>query len=414
VRRLCCPECATRLRFKWSRWTLVAWAVAVPLFIYNYMAGNGGGPGFVLMACAFFFAVQVPLALMHEIGHALAARVVGAAPYAIIIGDKPWLLDRDFLGLRWRFGREFNGGLLYHEDYTGAYPRLGRIWILAGGALMNALIAVVCFVAYMSLPERAGDSLLRPMLMIVTVASTWMCLSGLWPSMVESSAGPMPSDGAQIRDLLAKSADDVIADRSGHVHMKGMFAFEDGDFARARDLGLRVKALGGTPELLPYSDILIGAALCELGDMRGAIEVLESHATTTSANPAVQCFAANNLAWALLHTGEPEDVRRGLELAANARAIVPWAAAAAITEACLLASSATLDNGRAIEAAALLDKFPARPLERRSRAYHAFACGLTAIAQGHQTSAREALERARSLGAGQPSLRLLERRLASG
>lgn len=412
VTRTFCPDCAAQFHGNWSQWSFVGIAIATVLLL-GIVKGRAGGMDLAIAATLLFFVAQFPLIVMHEIGHALMAAIVGASPYAIVLGREPWVIDRQFLGLRWRVGRQLSGGLCYHTPCEGAHARLGTILILAGGALMNGVISMLFIAVALVLPASFDHSLVRFSLLVVGCSSAFLCVWGLWPREVVTSIGKIPNDGAQILQLLRGRVEDPAKGRGYHRYMLAAFAIADGDFARADAEAARALAEYPEPKFAVVIAVLRSVVQCETGEARRAIDELRAHEAAADDDPALRSGVANNLAWAHLLTDEPPLIEQGIALSTFTRDVAPWFAPYAITRACLLAANAAPGNGRVEEAEAILARVNGKNLESRSLAYLSLARGLIAAAKGEREAARDALERARRRGAAAESLRLLERRLAS-
>jgi hypothetical protein len=413
ITRICCPNCAEQFHSRWSRWSFWGYAIAAMFLLLNFSKGRVGGMDLVIAASLLFFVAQLPLIVLHEIGHAIVAALVGATPYAIALGREPWIVDRRFLGLRWRIGRQLTQGLCYHAPCEGVHSRRNTILILAGGALMNAAIAGLAIAAAFAFPPRFDHSLLRFAFLVVGFSSAFLCVWSVWPREVDTAVGKIPNDGAQILQLLRGRVDELAKGRGAHHYLLATFAFADGDYPRAEAEALRALAEYPDPKLAAAVAILRSAAHCETGEARRAIDQLRGLEAAVADDPGLRSGVLNNLAWAHLLTDEPPLIEQGIALSASAREVAPWFAPYSITRACLIAASATDGNGRIAEAEAILRRVSAKSLESRSLGYLFLACGLVAAAKGDRETARGALERARRRGAASDSLRLLERRLAS-
>jgi tetratricopeptide (TPR) repeat protein len=408
--RLCCPACATRLRTRHARANL--WVIAVALALLPLMLMSGMKHGFDLVVVAFlmFSAWLYLLVIPHELGHAVAARLVRAPAFAIQVGAEPWLLDRNLGGIRWRIGKYLGGGVTYHLPCDEGRLRARAIFIMLGGPLANLLIAAVAFVLAWIAPPSSIYTLLW---LTLGLASMYQLVLNLWPRKFTLPAGEMLSDGANILRQLRGQATDKRLQRAAAHYYRARIAFDDQDFALARRAATRAHQSAPNTEWSAALAVTRAAACSESDDAEGAIALLLPLMETESKEDGVRAGICDNLAWAYLLRDEPELLERGLELVAVACHIAPWDRSYQLTRICLLAASANPGNARLEQATAILEKLRGLQLQRQNAAYAALARGLVAAARGNPDEARAELANAQSLRATAAPLRVLERRLAS-
>lgn len=411
---LCCPLCAERKSLKSQRLSLGVTFCALALAVAAFARGGGSSAEGLFIVVALFAAAQYPLVFLHEIGHALAAWAVRAPAYAIILGRGPWILDRDFAGIRWRFGKILGGGLTYHEHSGEAGSRVRGVVITAAGPAMNLLVtAALCGIA-VALPGTFEYSFGKVALVVIAAASLTQFFVSAWPHAVKTSAGKLPSDGARIIGLLRGEFDNPDAARAGKDYMLASFAFADGNFPESARLARASRLAWTDADFGAAMTVLEAAALSESDNASAAVALLRPMLATGQHHPGIRAGAADNLGWAYFLLDEPGLIDEGITLVSEACVIAPWEASYSITHACLLAISASDGNGRAADARALLSQWKPRDLRRQNAAYSALAYGLIAVAERDLSEARRQLNRAQGLRATAAPLRVLERRIASG
>src|SRR5262249_9771357 len=113
-----------------------------PLFLVH---GDHHGMDLIMTVAVMCALWQFVLVIPHELGHALAAWLLGVPAYAIQIGEEPWLLNRDVAGMRWRISRYLGGGITFHGPCEGPNARGNAMLITFAGPLTNLLIAAGAF-----------------------------------------------------------------------------------------------------------------------------------------------------------------------------------------------------------------------------------------------------------------------------
>jgi hypothetical protein len=160
------------------------------------------GADVVIVGWVVLVLASLLLVPLHELGHLLAARFVGARAYAVDIGLEPWLLERTWAGVHWRIGKVPGGGVAYHGPCDGRFQRLRYVFIASGGVVMNLLVSILAFATGQHLSADPDRSLAVLVCYAIAMASALQFLNNLWPHAVESSAGRLKSDGAKIMSLF--------------------------------------------------------------------------------------------------------------------------------------------------------------------------------------------------------------------
>ncbi len=137
--------------------------------------------------------------VVHELGHAFAGRIMGMRVFDIEIGKGRVVFEFMLGGFRWRFRSAPFGGIARSLPYTAKFFRIKKCFTVLCGPLANA---VLLFIAIKLLPlddfwKPTIFNGFVPMLLLV-LSNVILLLFSLWPSMVTSSAGKLPSDGLQL------------------------------------------------------------------------------------------------------------------------------------------------------------------------------------------------------------------------
>lgn len=419
---MCCPKCAPRRLAKQRNAGYGLLALAGVLAAANLALGERHGFDLAMLGWAMFVGFNLLLVPLHEMGHVLAARLVGARTYAVIIGCEPWILDRELAGMRWRFGKTVGGGLTYHTPCEGAFRRLRTLVILSGGVAANLLIAFGAAALGAWLAQGRHPSILVFVLYVLAATSAFQFVRNLWPHTIESSVGKVRTDGARILQLLRGAPLERRFARATMHYMLAMFAFHDRNFPRAATEAelarqfldaLDVRDAATVTVMHAATTVMRAAARAESDDAAGAVALLQPMLGAAEMDLGVRSSVEDNLAWAYFLLDEPELLERALALLKSAREIAPWQSNSLVAEACVLAASSAAANPRVERARELLRSLAGEKLDRQCSAYATLASGLCAAAEGDRDAAIRQRDRAKSLGATAAPLRLLERRIPS-
>ncbi|MGL4465262.1 MAG: M50 family metallopeptidase, partial [Planctomycetia bacterium] len=147
---------------------------------------------------ALLFAVLFASVLLHEAGHALAARLLGVRVLAFGVGGlKPWFHVR--LGaVRVFFGSPFRGGVMFYSYPGFIVPPWRAIGMVFGGPVVNLAIAAAVALVWWYDPATLDSHMLR----ITFGVNALLGPFNLVPMVVNAGGLPLRSDGGTIWLLL--------------------------------------------------------------------------------------------------------------------------------------------------------------------------------------------------------------------
>jgi len=166
---------------------------------------------FLTMAMVNFLWFQVCLLLAvvpHEFGHALAARQVKHRVFRVTLGTgRPFWRGR-VLGFDTEMQFPVVGGRVMTLPTEVPYFRWRRLFIILAGPLANAVMLV--YAMMMLYPQSLSWSAIASHdfegWQMFAWANTLTVILNLLPHTVNSSLGPLPSDGKQLLSLLFRPA----------------------------------------------------------------------------------------------------------------------------------------------------------------------------------------------------------------
>jgi hypothetical protein len=137
--------------------------------------------------------------VVHELGHAIAARTVGMKISSFVLGPLDWRITDG----RWKFKFSFSrlasiGGAVGIASTRTDEPRWYRVWILTGGPLANLFVSLVAF----SLAMTAKDSSYEAYWGVLADVAT-INLGAFVINLIPLRVGGFYSDGANICQILS-------------------------------------------------------------------------------------------------------------------------------------------------------------------------------------------------------------------
>jgi hypothetical protein len=308
-------------------------------------------------------ACCVPIGIIaHELGHAIAARVLGLEVGAIVVGRGRKLFARDVFGVSFRVYAWPISGHVYIGGPRRRFMRT-RIWLtFLMGPLTNGLLAFGAVVWWPELQGVFG----APLVFLWIVFNASLLLFNLLPYRITDFGQSAPNDGLALLQIPRYQDKELAPYAHAALYVETLVRFEDGDYRRARSLCLQ--ALERAPSDVP---LLVALSACEshLCDHAATAAVLKPLLESpSSSEPLVRATIQNNLAFALLMSdrGSFDEADR---LSSAAVSSFPCQMVFRTTRSLVLAA-----NGRPEEALAILEYRHFKTADRKVR--------------GHQEAAR--------------------------
>jgi Zn-dependent protease len=135
---------------------------------------------------------------IHEMGHAVAARLCGHIVTDATVGRGPVSRRIRVLGTVFRIRRyPWMGGYVRHVDREGHYPGIETIFIAAAGPVANILLGVAAFVAAVQ-----TATFFEPLAIILSTYGVFNLLTGLYNLLPGKPAGSFKSDGRRMLEAF--------------------------------------------------------------------------------------------------------------------------------------------------------------------------------------------------------------------
>jgi tetratricopeptide (TPR) repeat protein len=344
----------------------VFWVLLLlPVLAGLNVGGNGSyAVGWLLINCWLFLLCRCIAVFPHEVGHAVAARLLGLRVPRVVIGTGAVKIDWPFLGGRLHICDAPLGGWT-HVAFQRMHFRRDRCVVLVAGVLATLLVIAAILMAFD--PSRvAGESLTRgtaPRQVLILVAFAEVAVN-FWPRHIRTALGTQPNDGRQLVELarLTPARIDEVLRSSRMLEVMDDISRERFDQALARCNSVLAEDQNHLNALWSRSAVFLLLERAEEGKVE-----LEALSARRDMPAEWRPVLANNLAWAdvLLR---PRDLSRADQLSSEALTALKDEPYAMGTRGSVLA-----EMGRAGEALPLLESALARvrrPQEKGDLSVH--------------------------------------------
>ena len=212
----CLPDRPTRE----DRATLAGFVLPQALWLIPiaYASQDGGLSGTSLVVAAAVSVLSLPVrVLIHELGHALMARVVGAGAVTVSVGGGPERRSLRWAGIRFRLhAYPFAGGRTTYWLSTSRFRwRDAAVLVAGAGANVASGLAAVLLAYLLGEAESSAAQLALGGLTGFAVSSLWLAARSLMPTRGGSTVAHLPSDGWLLLQLLKPML--VISERDERV-----------------------------------------------------------------------------------------------------------------------------------------------------------------------------------------------------
>jgi Zn-dependent protease len=349
-----CPRCWSRRAVTEARRNRRSTLIAVAVALAFSFASGWLVPNLLIVG-----ALLLPSVVVHELGHAVAARLLKFDVFRIRLGIGPVRFERRLLGQPWEVRRYLGGGWMQCAPVGMSDLKRRFLLVVASGPTANFLIGAAAFAVLATSYSENLFSGPAPLKALVYV--NWaLAFGNLFPF---TTAQGHPSDGKTLLNGLRGGTTWLVTlETAFHVAR-----FLELRRAERTDAALQATtdAAGAHPESAPL--------LCNLGvaylDARRYAESRTTfeRALALAKDAAEQAVVRNNLAYLFMESGSLDDLPTGAAHSAAAYAAFPWHSAVGATHALYELWADRAAHAVAIIEAALGDEL--QPAERKALLY---------------------------------------------
>jgi tetratricopeptide (TPR) repeat protein len=319
---LLCPACLSkRADFENARYVEGMLALGVIGLLLWGVGDVGLGPLLLIMVVAFFLNILIVTPL-HELAHALVARMLGLPVYGIVLGwfGKPiWTfqLGRCALVIR----RVPLGGMTFAAHRNTRCLRLKEFLVVSAGPALHVVLIHQGWILFDYARDSYWPEWTEYLLAGFLLANAVSLVVTLWPTRYQSPLGSIESDGALLLKLPYLSQDEIAAFHIAYYALESVEQRRRGDFAAAEAC-----CLAGLEQYPENETLLLHHAAClfDLGrydEVRSLYRRLQEKPDVTA---ETQAYAAAGIACLNLFLRQDDFLTEADEYSRSAFAALPW------------------------------------------------------------------------------------------
>ena len=372
-----------------DQWSLGGWEAVSPLA--------------VVLAVPYmpFLLFLLTGLVVHELGHAAAAWIVGMRVFEIAIGTFGETLFRFRIGgVSLEVKQHSLDGFVLASHKSLHFLRVRDAVMTLGGPIASGVVCVVAFLVKQRL-QLSYSSIEGFVLAFIGVTNGVRALFSLYPRMMTMGFGQIPSDGLALIKTLCLSREECLELHADYYLREGLAARDLGDSAGCLDWLERGLAL--YPDNVPLKT-WSGVVCLEASRFERAHATFRELLDRSDLEVGEELQSCVYLVWTVVATADPKLLSEADAASQTAMKIAPEDLAARYARGALLVSLDRVEEGlELLRAAVAEDDVPVH----KALGSAFIAIGL---AKTHEiTAARERLELARALDPQCAFLRTAER-----
>jgi tetratricopeptide (TPR) repeat protein len=338
-----CPECWSKQYIAMSKmsFSLIGIAFVGGLIIHYFDPSNFLAA--LLINVVLLYIFMLTTVVPHELGHAIAGRLLGYKVFRVIIGYGKVLFKRRFLGWEWEFRPFPIGGVTVIAIRSSRFYRLRRFVMLLAGPLVNVIFIVLLF---WILPK--GGSLSSYSLQGVAPALDFFLANAvllglnLWPYKITTAAGVTENDGLALITIPFSKRKKI------EEHLSAYYFLASHDLSRQKQYvqAIRVceEGLGLYPDAVPLR-MQLGIVFLALNEFEKARASFTELLTRKDIKPGQKMIILNNIAYTNLLSGRTDLTEEANRYSEEAYKNIPWVPAVKGTRGAVLVETGRVDEG---------------------------------------------------------------------
>lgn len=320
----CQPYRATRLEF--ATYVNAGLMTAAGTLIVLFLPAGFAGFGSLFLFFGVFLSSRLLTIVVHEAGHAIAARLAGMKVVAISIGSGPVIMVRHWKGIRLeihKFLLTRGAAASYHPgDQAGRAP---EALMLLGGVMGNAVVlAVGILICSTYYTRHIADHLALVAIVFGILGSQAIAVAvNIFPRESRFRYGMVQSDGKRLL-ALAKKDEFVRGVMVKRLLLLGMLHLENGRYDKA------VAHYESSWDFVVQNSVLFLSYIYCLAMSEGPHAVLACYfdrqrffQSNKTEDPAHVALFDNNVAWAALTANDSNFLELADSLSGKAVELAP-------------------------------------------------------------------------------------------
>ena len=380
--RYFCPTCIVK------RQTTSFISMIMVFIIFSLLAfgfGFSSPEGSAILAGNLFLISIIPLILIHELAHAVTAKLTGLPVFLILIGIGKTVWSGKFLGMEWIINSLPLGGI----TAIGARPtpniRAKLFFVYLAGPASHTILAGIFYLL------AKGQT--APLFYALTFANLFLLLTNLYPRKARMVTGMSGTDGWHLIRVPFWSEAELTKHYIGYYSTEALQAYTANDFDTAITWVDQAMALDANSRVARNVLGVIRMARQEYHEARLIfLQLLD--AEDDPELPGFRFIILNNIAYMDAIINDAEMLLEADNFSAEAFKNLPWIPAVVGTRGTVLVELGKLDEG--ID---LLKQSMSLHPDKQGKALNACHLAIGEFKRGNLDQARKYLESAKTLDA---------------
>ncbi len=298
--------------------------------------------GWFFINLALFIILSFVTTIIHELGHALAARLTGQKVIAINFGRGKNIFSKKIFGTYLDFKKVPAGGLTFYLPEPSSFFRTKIMITTAAGPLINLLVAWIVW-------QQIGhekfmnnffhEAAILPIIFLSNIVTG--CIN-LLPFQFNSSVGKLWSDGGKLLTTPFMKVTEIESYQLSGIYSQAFAALQHHDYEQTQIFS--EEGLDQHPDDRHLKNIL-GVALLEQGEFEEGRSIFRELIKDKEISKLERGIFLNNIAYANYRINDPELLEESLELSEAAFNLVPWELAIRSTRGSILIEAGQLEEG---------------------------------------------------------------------
>ncbi|MEM7336063.1 MAG: hypothetical protein AAF490_28545 [Chloroflexota bacterium] len=281
------------------------------------------------------FVLWVLTITIYVATHAITALVIGANIYIIRIGSGPEIFEKTIYGFQFSIGKFLIGGSyrIAFSDLNGLKRR--GLFLYGSGIVVHALLTLF-------LLPRFNFSDLNTTFAFETIfflTNAYFLFRSVIPRKTDLTGTFVDNNASYIRALLTQP-DYAAQLHAAYFHIEGGKAYDEKKYDRAFQLSEDGLKLYPQNFALQISHSFL---LYKMGHSLESIQIMEELLAAPNLSLGEKASLYNNLSWILLINNY--DIKKALDYAKRAYAVLPWEATVEGTLGAALIESGQYEQG---------------------------------------------------------------------